>query len=481
MAYGMNQSTVALDSIQDETAPLLHLNSDLDPFEDVVEREKVERSLLRKLDARMSLLGVIYILNYIDRQNIAVARLRGFEEDLRLEGSQYATCLGIVYVGYLLTQVPSNICLEYIGRPSLYLSSCMLLWGFVSMLTGAARGFYDALIARFCLGFVEAAFFPGALLLISKWYKRDEIGQRTAYLANGLLIANATGSLLASGILKVMDNAHGIAAWRWLFFIEGALTISVAICAMYILPDFPKTSFGWLSSAEHALAIRRTQEEYVVDDSPEHPLKGLWLAISDKKVWSLAIILGLHAFSSSFHIYFPTLVQTIGYNPIITLLISVPPWLTAIVVVIIVTKHSDLKSERCWHITISMGIALVGYVVAISTMNPVIRYISFFLMTQIHAGYVCFMAWASTSVSDPPSKRASALALINTGGILANIFVPYAWPSSWGPDYSKSFGICIFANILTVTACWVFRSNLMNLNELARSTLAGRKYYQYQL
>ncbi|KAJ3800406.1 major facilitator superfamily domain-containing protein [Lentinula aff. detonsa] len=481
----MAQSTAVVNSAHDETSPLLMFEPDVDSlFEHAEEREKVERSLLKKLDGRMYLLGVIYILNYIDRQNIAVARLRGFEEDLGLQGSQYATCLGIVYVGYLLTQVPSNMCLEYVGRPSMYLSSCMVLWGFVSMLTGAARGFYDALIARFCLGFVEAAFFPGALLLISKWYKRDEIGQRTAYLANGLLIANATGSILASGILEVMDNAYGIAAWRWLFFIEGALTISVAICAMYILPDFPKTSSGWLSAAEQTLAIRRTQEEYTVDESSVHPFEGLWLAISDKKVWSLAIILGLHAFSSSFHIYFPTLMQTIGYDPIFTLLICVPPWLTAIVAVIIVTRHSDRSSERYWHITASMGIALVGYVVAISTMNPVVRYISFFFMTQIHAGYVCFMAWASTSVSDPPSKRASALALINTGGVLANIFVPYAWPSSWGPDYSKSFGICIFANFLTVTACWVFRRHLITLNNIAKPTvLAGRqrKEDQYQL
>ncbi|KAJ3876652.1 MFS general substrate transporter [Lentinula edodes] len=476
------KSAAVFNPAYGETAPLLALESDYEPlFEDIEERAKVERSLLKKLDRRMYLLGVIYILNYIDRQNIAVARLRGFEEDLKLEGSQYASCLAIVYVGYLLTQVPSNMYLEHIGRPSIYLSSCMILWGFISMLTGAARGFYDALIARFCLGFVEAAFFPGALLLISKWYKRDEIGQRTAYLANGLLIANAAGSLLASGILGIMDNAYGIAAWRWLFFVEGALTISVAICAMYILPDFPKTSSGWLSSAEQSLAIRRIQEEYTLDDSPEHPFNGLLLALSDRKVWSLAMILGLHTFSSSFHIYFPTLVQTIGYDPIATLLISTPPWLTAIVAVIIISRHSDKKSERCWYITYSMGVALIGYLIAISTMNPVVRYISFFLMTQIHAGYVCFMAWASTSVSDPPSKRASALALINTGGILASIFVPYVWPSSWGPDYSKSFGICIFANILTITACCVFRGHLASMNALTTPRVLVGKQYQYQL
>ena len=59
--------------------------------------------------------------------------------------------------------------------------------------------------------------------LISVWYKRDELSQRTAYLSSGSLIANATGSLIASGILGATDNVFGVAAWRWLFFIEGEL------------------------------------------------------------------------------------------------------------------------------------------------------------------------------------------------------------------------------------------------------------------
>lgn len=74
--------------------------------------------------------------------------------------------------------------------------------------------FVGALLTRFFLGFVEAAFFPGALFLLSKWYKREELGVRTAMLACGNLISNAFGSLLASGILSGMDGKLGHAAWR---------------------------------------------------------------------------------------------------------------------------------------------------------------------------------------------------------------------------------------------------------------------------
>lgn len=71
------------------------------------------------------------------------------------------------------------------------------------------------MLTRFFLGFVEAAFFPGALFLLSKWYTRGELGVRTAMLSCGSLISNAFGSLIASGILSGMEGKLGHAAWRY--------------------------------------------------------------------------------------------------------------------------------------------------------------------------------------------------------------------------------------------------------------------------
>ncbi|KAJ3986919.1 major facilitator superfamily domain-containing protein [Lentinula detonsa] len=442
-------------------------------FSSVELREKLEGSLLRKLDTRLSILVLIYVLNYIDRNNVAAARLRGFEEDLHLTGSQFATVLSILYVGYIILQIPSNMTLNYIGKPSLYLPGCMALWGIISCLTGTATSYFGALCTRFFLGFVEAAFFPGALFLISKWYKRTELSQRTAYLSSGSLIASATGSLIASGILGVMDNALGVATWRWLFFIEGGLTVFVALCAVFILPDFPETSSGWLTAAERSLAIQRIQEESPSGTSSHHhnqlrtQLDGLRLAVSDPKVWWLAATMGSLTLSLSWNAYFPSIMATIGYNPTITLLLCAPPWFVATAIAITVSRHSDKSGERCWHITFSMGFGLIGFLLASSTMNAIIRYISLFFMAQSYTGHVCVLAWASGSISQTPAKRAVALALINTVSSLGNVFGSYIWPTKWGPDYSHSFAICTFANALSIVMCWMFRKHLASLNSAA--------------
>jgi MFS family permease len=185
---------------------------------DPATRARVEKSLKRKLDARCGLFVLIYIMNYLDRNNIAAARLKGLQDDLDLEYSEYATCLSILYVGYILMQVPSNMFINRIQRPSLYISLVMLVWGLVSTLSGVATNFAGMVCIRFFLGFVEAAFLPGALMILSKWYTRRELTVRNAILFCGNLISNAFSALIGAGVLSNMQGVLGHAAWRWLFW-----------------------------------------------------------------------------------------------------------------------------------------------------------------------------------------------------------------------------------------------------------------------
>ncbi|KAI0089165.1 MFS general substrate transporter [Irpex rosettiformis] len=432
-------------------------------------RLKLEKKLLGKLDLRMSILIVIYILNFIDRNNASAARLRGFEADLKLEGTQFATVLSILYVGYILMQIPSNMLLNYIGKPSLYLPISMMVWGIISCLTGVATNFVGALLTRFFLGFVEAAFFPGALFLISKWYTRKELGLRTAVLSCGNMISSAFGSLIASGILDGMQGKLGHSAWRWLFFIEGALTIFVAFCAIFILPDFPSTSWRWLSAEEVLLAERRMAEDVGVGDEGETEnggqLRSLISTITDWKVWWLTFALISMLISFSFNAYFPTLAATLGYNRSVTLLLCAPPWVFATIVTFVVCRHSDVKQDRFWHITVPMIFGLVGFIIAISTSHIAARYVSLFLMAASCSALSVILAWISNSFPRPPSKRAIALAVVNAFSQLGNVAGAYVWPSTWGPSYKNSYAICIAANGLSIIMCYIFKKHLEALNK----------------
>lgn len=180
-----------------------------------------EKDLVRKLDIRIfPIIILLFILNFIDRNNFANARLKGLEDDLHLSDVQYQTCISILLVGYVSMQIPSNMLLNSISSPRTYLCCCVATWGVISACTAAAYNAPGAIMCRFFLGCVEAAFFPGCLLFLSRWYTRREMQLRVALINAGNLAAQAFGGLIAAGILGDMEGAGGIRAWRWLFIVS---------------------------------------------------------------------------------------------------------------------------------------------------------------------------------------------------------------------------------------------------------------------
>jgi hypothetical protein len=91
-----------------------------------------------------------------------------------------------------------------------------------------------------------------------------------------------------------MDYAKGLRAWRWLFIIEGAITIVIAFTSFAILPNFPKTT-TWLTEEERQLATWRLEEDIGQEDwqdSKHQSFKvGLKLAFSDIKTYVLMVLL----------------------------------------------------------------------------------------------------------------------------------------------------------------------------------------------
>lgn len=278
---------------------------------DAQKRAVAERQLVRKLDMRLlPAIFLIYIVNYIDRNAITTARLKGLEQDLHLTDLQYETVVAILFVSYCPAQVPSNMILNWISKPSLYIGACVVLWGLTSALTGVTHNFAGMMACRVFIGLPESAFYPGAIFLLSRWYTKKELAFRSAVLYAGLLVSNAFGSLMAAGILSGMEGVRGIRAWRWLFYIEGAVSILVGFLSMWALPDYPENT-RWLSQAERRLAQVRLAEdagEADKDGASDSMWSGFRMAMTDVKVYlfsmmSLGQLLGL-----SFVNFFPTCV-----------------------------------------------------------------------------------------------------------------------------------------------------------------------------
>lgn len=190
-------------------------------------------------------------------------------------------------------QVPSNLLLNFSGKPSWYLGFFVTAWGLVSCLTSQVKSYGDIVACRFILGLVEAPFFAGVLFYLSKWYTKAELNFRMSIFYSGSLLSGAFGNLIAAGILHGLNGTRGLAPWQWLYIIEGSITMFVGIIIIFVLPDFPHTWKALSPEMKH-VANRRMALDAADADLDEaggmSQIKGMKMAFTDPKTYILAIL-----------------------------------------------------------------------------------------------------------------------------------------------------------------------------------------------
>tara|TARA_R110002003_G_scaffold1156_2_gene22505 strand:- start:8884 stop:9972 length:1089 start_codon:yes stop_codon:yes gene_type:complete len=245
----------------------------------------LEKQLVRRIDLRaLPILIVLFLLNILDRNAIANARLGGLEASLGIDDVQYQTAVMVLWAGYISMMVPSNMLLS-IFKPKLYLPTVVIVWGIVSGATGFVQNYPGLVALRFLVGVTEAPYFPGCIFFLSCWYTRKELPSRIATFYSGYTLSSAFGGLIAAGIVDGMEGLGGYPSWRWIFIIEGALTIVLAFAGYVLLPNYPSNT-SFLSAEETAMAQWRLERENdgVKDEVKESVFVGLKQALSDPKV-----------------------------------------------------------------------------------------------------------------------------------------------------------------------------------------------------
>jgi len=241
----------------------------------------------------------------------------------------------------VLMQVPSNLLVSKIKYPAVYICSAVCVWGAISACTAAVQSFNGLIAARFFLGFVEAAFFPGAFYYLSMFYNRKQIAFRVAVLYSGSQLGNAFGTLLAIGILK-LDGRYGLEGWRWLFIIEGALTIGFAIIFAIVLPNSPSKIWGFNQQQLDWLRWNYASDQKQEDHSDEVTAKrGFLLAVQDPKTWLMCGILYATYTAAAVNNFFPTVVAGLGFSRNKSYGLTAPPFVLCVICMLINGFHSD--------------------------------------------------------------------------------------------------------------------------------------------
>ncbi|KAF8632835.1 hypothetical protein AX15_001665 [Amanita polypyramis BW_CC] len=381
-----------------------------------------ERKVWRKIDLRLlPILTLMYLVAFLDRGNIGNAKLEGLITQLHLTGDKFNIALTTFFISYCLFECPSNLVLKKF-RPSRWLPALTMLWGLIAMLMGFVKTYHQLVGVRFCLGIAESGLFPGVTYFLSLWYPRHMLQTRIGFFFGAASLSGAFSGLLAYGI-SFMSGVGGYLGWSWIFILEGMATILVGFAALFILVDLPETA-GFLTPEERAFVIHKKKFDNSSVGEEEHfEMRHFWAAALDWQVW-LHVLIYLSIATPIFGV---ALFLPFGYSTAVSQLLTVPPYLTATIVLYVWAYYSDKLKMRSPFICLGYICLLVGYSISISNANNGAKYFATFcIATGAYASFPGVVSWLSNNLSGHYKRgigMAIQIGLGNfSGAIASNIY-----------------------------------------------------------
>ncbi|KAF6819067.1 vitamin H transporter, partial [Colletotrichum musicola] len=223
---------------------------------------KEEKRFMRKLDAfLLTFCSLAFFLKWLDSSNINSAYVSGMKEELKLYGNEYSMFQTFYNIGYIICQVPAMLLLSRPKYSRYFLPTMEVLWSILTFAQCKLQNASQIYGTRFLLGVLETPVASGSLFIMSSWYKPEELFKRAGlwYVSNNIGVM--FGNYLQAAAYSNLNGVHGMAGWRWLFIIDGCISLPISIMGYFIFPGMPSSGKPWwLTQAEYELGQRRMRD-----------------------------------------------------------------------------------------------------------------------------------------------------------------------------------------------------------------------------
>lgn len=204
--------------------------------------------------------------------------------------------------------------------------------------------------------------------------------------------------------------------------------MTIAIAAVLVLPDFPTTT-RWLSSEEKAVAewrlVSDAAGQHDVDAANEAWSTGFTAAFKDWRTYVFAAIFHCVLVTTSTQNFFPTVVASLGFGHVQSLLLTVPPYAFGVVITVVNNHFADKLQNSSYNVMWPLAVSIIGFAVGAGTLDIGARYFSMILMIGGgHGANAVAIAWVSKTMLRPRIKRAAAVAFVNAFGNCAQVSAP---------------------------------------------------------
>ncbi|KAK4183189.1 putative transporter [Podospora australis] len=432
-------------------------------------RSPLEEDLVHRLDLFLLTFGCMsQVIKYLDQTNISSAYVSGMKEDLELYGDELNYFLTFFSISYCLMLIPSQVIITYV-RPSYWLPGLEIGWGIVTALIALAQNAHQVYALRVFLGLFESSAWPGMMTLFMYWYTPTELAKRMGFYHSCQALGSMMSGALQVAILDTLEGKLGLRGWRWLFIINGVMTLVIGVAGFFMIPDYPKhpnPRAFWLTSDHASMATDRLDRHGRSDSK-----RITWA--SAKRTFSMWIAYFIPA------LYILAVLAPYGYNYFNLFLKSLknpdgtPTWTTEqvnaipiaggainVVCVWIWAILSDVFQTR-WTLLVAQGIIglIPCIIMTIWTSHPATTPISSayasYLMTYLSLGTgPLIIAWLSDLL--PQDSEARTLIV---GYSIAGVYAVLSWsqvliwPASQAPYYKYAWQLSIVFWLLVIVMC----------------------------
>lgn len=387
-------------------------------------RAPIERETMRRITWRLvPVLGLGYFCNLLDRANVAIAAPT-MNADLKFSSAVYGFGAGILFLGYLVGEIPSNLALNKIGA-RVWISRILITWGIVSGLTAFVWNEWSFYAIRILLGLAEAGFFPGVVLYMTWWFPSRYRTRILALFYSSIVLSLIVGPPVGSLLLQ-LDGLLGLRGWQWLFLVEMIPPIVMCFVTYALLTDRPEEA-RWLTAEQRSwlstrLAAERAQREAIRTFSMAE-------TFYNPKVWVLTLAYFGHNLSQQVLIFFlPLIIKGFGVPTPLIGVVSAIPFVCALLAMNYWGRHSDRTGERTWHVAGSwlLCAAGMGACILIGSGQPVLL-LAALCVAAVGTWCAPVVFWALPSSMLTGIAAASGIAMINAIGNLGGWIGPWVF------------------------------------------------------
>lgn len=385
---------------------------------EVVIPDAERRAVGKFLRRMLPILVLMLLINQMDRTNVGFVQDE-LRADVGVSATAYGLGAGLFFIGYALFEVPSNMLLERFGA-RVWLTRIMITWGAVIVAMCFIHNVWMFYGLRFLLGVAEAGFFPGVLLYFTQWLPDSSRGRASAIFLGGSATAYiVTGPI--TGALLELHGVGGFAGWRWMFALEGLLSIVVGFIAGFFLVSRIEDA-RWLTREEKdALGSAVARDEEARSRAPK--VSRLKLLIHPQVALLTTVFFAMALTGYAITFWLPSLVEEIGgLSPFQVGLLSAIPWICAVIAMYTVSRFTDGTPDRRPFLAIALVLSAVGTFLA--TLGSPWFGLAAITLAAVGGKCAATLFWPMAQSGLDLKVAAPGLAVVNSLGNLGGFVSP---------------------------------------------------------